>query len=214
MVKNIIFDFGGVIVHLNPEEAIRRFISLGITDARQQLNIFGQAGIFGEVEKGIITDSEFCKKLALEAQQKGGKFQNESNPSFSFEEAQWAWLGYVNSVPKKNLETLLILKEKYNLYLLSNLNPFIQQWAESREFSGDGHGLGCYIPNMYYSFQLHDYKPSPSIFRKMLSQAGLNAEDCLFLDDSISNINGCETVGIKGLLVGKNEDWTDKLNKI
>jgi putative hydrolase of the HAD superfamily len=34
MVKNIVFDFGGVIVHLQPDEAIRRFEELGISDAR------------------------------------------------------------------------------------------------------------------------------------------------------------------------------------
>ena len=55
MIKNIIFDFGGVIVHLDPPEAVRRFESLGITDARRQLDIFGQTGIFGDVEKGLIT---------------------------------------------------------------------------------------------------------------------------------------------------------------
>ena len=53
---------------------MRRFETLGITDARQQMNIFGQTGIFGQVENGEITTDEFCRLLALEAQQKGGKF--------------------------------------------------------------------------------------------------------------------------------------------
>ena len=63
MVKNIIFDFGGVIIHLQPDEAIRRFEALGILDARQQMNIFGQTGIFGQVEKGEVTTDEFCSKF-------------------------------------------------------------------------------------------------------------------------------------------------------
>lgn len=211
MVKNIVFDFGGVIVHLNPEEAFRRFIQLGITDARQQMDIFGQSGIFKEVETGVITAEEFCRKLAIEAKQKGGKFTGEDNPTFTFEEAQWAWLGYIKAVPRKNLDNLLKLKRKYNLYLLSNLNPFMQQWCESTDFSGDGHGLDYYIPNRYYSFQLHDYKPAPSIFEKMVRFAGINANECVFLDDSPRNVAGSEAVGMKGLIVGKDEDWTDRL---
>lgn len=211
MIRNIVFDFGGVIVHLAPEEAIRRFISLGITDAREQLDIFGQTGIFGEVETGVITADEFCHRLALEAQSKGGRFAGETNPAFTFEQAQWAWMGYIDKVPKKNLETLLRLRQDYNLVLLSNLNPFIQTWAESDAFSGDGHGLTHYLHRCFYSFQLHDYKPAPSIFTKMLDAAGLKADECLFLDDSQRNIVGCESIGMHGLFVDKNEDWTDKL---
>lgn len=211
MVKNIIFDFGGVVVHLDPPEAIRRFESMGITDARQQMDIFGQTGVFGQVEKGEISAEEFCSRLALEAQQKGGKFLGKKHPVFTFAEAQWGWMGYMKSVPRKNLDTLLQLKKRYNLFLLSNLNPFLQQWAESTDFSGDGHGLAHYIPSLYYSFQLHDYKPAPSIFNKLLKSAGIRAEESLFIDDSPRNIKGCEAVGIRGMLVEKDEDWTDRL---
>ena len=214
MVKNIIFDFGGVVIHLQPEEAMRRFETLGITDARQQMNIFGQTGIFGQVEKGEITTDEFCRLLALEAQQKGGKFVGVDNPSYSYEEAHWAWMGYVKAVPRKNLDALLRLQQHYRLYLLSNLNPFLQQWAESDAFSGDGHGLRHYIPYLYYSFQLRDYKPAPSIFEKMLHAAGLRADECVFVDDSPRNIAGCKEVGMCGLLVGKDEDWTEHLDEL
>ena len=218
MVKNIIFDFGGVVIHLQPDEAMRRFEALGITDARQQMSIFGQTGIFGQVEKGEITTDEFCRLLALEAQQKGGKFNGVDNPSYTYEEAKWAWMGYVKAVPRQNLDALLRLQQHYRLYLLSNLNPFLQQWAESESFSGDGHGLRHYIPYLYYSFQLRDYKPALSMFRRMLDAAGLRAEDCVFIDDSPRNIEGCESVGMRGLLVGKDEDWIapldDLLNRI
>lgn len=214
MVKNIIFDFGGVVIHLQPDEAMRRFEALGITDARQQMSIFGQTGIFGQVEKGEITTDEFCRLLALEAQQKGGKFSGVDNPSYTYEEAKWAWMGYVKAVPRQNLDALLHLQQHYRLYLLSNLNPFLQQWAESESFSGDGYGLRHYIPYLYYSFQLRDYKPAPSMFRRMLDAAGLCAEDCVFVDDSPRNIEGCEAVGMRGLLVGKDEDWIAPLDDL
>ena len=214
MVKNIIFDFGGVVIHLQPDEAMRRFEALGITDARQQMSIFGQTGIFGQVEKGEITTDEFCRLLALEAQQKGGKFSGVDNPSYTYEEAKWAWMGYVKAVPRQNLDALLHLQQHYRLYLLSNLNPFLQQWAESESFSGDGYGLRHYIPYLYYSFQLRDYKPAPSMFRRMLDAAGLCAEDCVFVDDSPRNIEGCQAVGMRGLLVGKDEDWIAPLDDL
>ena len=214
MIKNVVFDFGGVVVALSYEQAVKRFEEIGLRDARRHLDPFHQTGIFGQVEKGEITTDEFCRLLALEAQQKGGKFVGVDNPSYSYEEAHWAWMGYVKAVPRKNLDALLRLQQHYRLYLLSNLNPFLQQWAESDAFSGDGHGLRHYIPYLYYSFQLRDYKPAPSMFHRMMDAAGLRAEECVFVDDSPRNIEGCQAVGMRGLLVGKDEDWIGPLEEL
>jgi len=52
------------------------------------------------------------------------------------------------------------------------------------------------------------------MFRRMLDAAGLRAEDCVFVDDSPRNIEGCEAVGMRGLLVGKDEDWIAPLDDL
>lgn len=212
VIKNIIFDFGGVVIHLNPNEALKRFESLGITDASKQMNIFGQTGIFLDVENGTIDAKTFCERLALEAQQKSNFFQNIQHPVYSFEKAQWAWLGYVGSVDKVILDELLCLKQKYNICLLSNTNPFMMNWAESEDFSGDGHSINHYFHHLYYSYKMHDYKPAQSIFEKMLIKGNMKADECIFLDDSPSNIKAAENIGIYGLLVKKDEDWRKRLN--
>ena len=48
MVKNIVFDLGGVIMTLSQDQAIERFEGLGLKDARQRLNAYTQSGIFGD----------------------------------------------------------------------------------------------------------------------------------------------------------------------
>ena len=58
---------------------------------------------------------------------------------------------------------------------------------------------------------MHDYKPSESIFRKMLEEGGMKADECLFLDDSPHNIKAAESISIHGLLVAKDENWIDRL---
>lgn len=214
MVKNIIFDFGGVILTLDPEKALKRFIELGITDAREQMNIYGQTGIFLELENGSISADEFRHRLAKEAQEKAGFFAGEDNPSYSHERALWAWQGYIGDVPQKNLDCLLRLREKdFNVCLLSNTNPFLMGWAATNEFSRDGHPIQHYFDHLYYSYQMNDYKPALSIFRKMLDQGKMKADECLFLDDSPRNIAAAEQVGIRGMLIGKGEDWVERLEK-
>jgi putative hydrolase of the HAD superfamily len=46
MIRNIIFDLGGVIITLSHDEAVRRFQQLGLKDAPQQLDPYTQGGIF------------------------------------------------------------------------------------------------------------------------------------------------------------------------
>ena len=212
MVKNIIFDFGGVILTLDPEKALSRFIELGITDAREQMNIYGQTGIFLEIENGTITADEFRRKLALEAQQKAGLFPGETAPEYSYERTLWAWEGYIGDVPQKNLDCLLGLRRQgYNVCLLSNTNPFLMGWASSPRFSPDGHPIQHYFDHLYFSYLLKDYKPSPTIFSKMLDEGQMKAGECLFLDDSPRNIEAAGRLGIHTMLIGKDEDWVERL---
>ena len=45
MIKNIVFDLGGVVIALSYEQAVRRFVEIGLTDVRQHLDAFHQKGI-------------------------------------------------------------------------------------------------------------------------------------------------------------------------
>ena len=47
MIKNIIFDLGGVIVTISQEEALKRFRNVGLMDAEKWLDPYTQNGIFG-----------------------------------------------------------------------------------------------------------------------------------------------------------------------
>ena len=49
------------------------------------------------------------------------------------------------------------------------------------------------------SCEEHLLKPEPEIYRLALDRWGLNAEECVFVDDKQANIDGCQAVGIKGI---------------
>jgi len=214
MIKNLIFDLGGVVLPLHPEEAYRRFEQMGIKSARERMGVYGQTGIFRETEDGSIDAPTFCHKLAQIAQEESGAFAGEANPAFTFEQAQWGWLGYIDYVDQSRLDHLLELKQHYNVYLLSNTNPFMMAWADSDEFSKDGHPLSYYFHKLYYSYQMKAYKPAPEIFEQMLADAGIEASESLFLDDGPANVAAAQGVGLHALLVEKNEDWWEPLMQV
>ncbi len=201
MIKNIVFDFGGVIVDINRDNAVKHFESIGLTNADELLDKYHQKGIFLEVEDGRIDAAEFCAKLG-----------EMCGREISFEQAQYAWLGFItNAVPQYRLEYLLELRKKYNLYLLSNTNPFIMGWARSNKFSSAGRPLDDYMDRLYLSYQVGVVKPDRGIFDYMIQDTGLLPEESLFVDDGSTNIEMGASLGFYTMQPINGEDWRGKL---
>ena len=198
---NIAFDLGGVVIALSYENAIRRFEEIGLTDARLHLDAFHQHGIFGDLESGRISAEVFCEELS-----------RIIGRQLTMDECFYAWHGYVESVPQRNLDMLLRLRQQgYNVCLLSNTNPFMMQWACSPAFDGGHHPIGYYFDRLYLSYECKVMKPSPEIFRMMLEGQQSTADETLFIDDSPNNCAAAEALGIHTLCPQNNEDWIPAL---
>lgn len=202
-IRNIAFDLGGVVVALSYEQAVRRFEAIGLKDARQRLDAFEQKGIFGDLESGRISAEDFRKELSLLVGRR-----------LTMEECSTAWQGYIDHVPKRNLEALLSLRARgFKVCLLSNTNPFIMQWAEN-DFDGEGHPISHFFDALYLSYRCKAMKPRREIFEMMLSGQGSLPEETLFVDDGPRNIETAAAMGMQTLCPPNNEDWTAALEHI
>ena len=54
-------------------------------------------------------------------------------------------------------------------------------------------------------------KPSADIFELFLSRYGKIAEECVFVDDMPTNVNGAKEVGLHGIVLKNIEDLEDEL---
>ena len=204
LIRNIAFDLGGVVIALSYEQAVKRFEEIGLSDARKHLDAFCQQGIFGDLEKGVITPEEFRTEISRLV-----------GRELSHDECRYAWHGYVEAVPQRNLQMLLKLRQLgYKVCLLSNTNPYMMQWAMSNEFDGNGHSIEYYFDHLYLSYQCKQMKPSPEIFRMMLEGQQSTPEETLFIDDGQKNIEAAKALGIQTLFPKNNEDWTKPLAKL
>lgn len=203
-IKNIAFDLGGVVIALSYENAIKRFEEIALRDARQHLDAFHQHGIFGDLESGKVSPEEFRVEL--------GRIIGRE---LTMDECYYAWHGYVESVPQRNLDMLLCLRQQgYKVCLLSNTNPFIMQWACSPAFDGGLHPIDYYFDRLYLSYECRVMKPSPEIFRMMLEGQKTVADETLFIDDSPKNCAVAESLGIHTLCPQNNEDWIPSLKSL
>ena len=212
-IKNIAFDLGGVVLALSYENAIRRFEETGLANARQHLDAFCQHGIFGDLEAGKISAEDFRIELS-----------KLIGREITAQECFDAWHGYVESVPQRNLQMLLHLKELgYKVCLLSNTNPYMMQWACSPAFSDTdassanelhdikGRPINDFFDKLYLSYECRVMKPDAEIFHIMLQGQEATADETLFIDDSPRNCEAAERLGIHTLCPQNNEDWIPML---
>lgn len=204
VIKNIVFDLGGVIMTLDPAEALRRFKALGLSDAERYLDAYTQSGIFGNLEEGKITAEDFRSKLS-----------SLTGHELTFDECKHAWLGYRKDVPQRNLDLLKELRAKgYRLILLSNTNPFMMDWALSIEFDGKGSSLNDYFDALYLSYRLGIMKPAPDFFSQVLDNENILPEETLFVDDGPRNVEAAGKLGFITMCPDNGSDWTGELRSL
>lgn len=59
--------------------------------------------------------------------------------------------------------------------------------------------LGALFRDIVVSGQVGALKPEPAIYRLLLDRNGLRAEDCIFVDDSLANVQGARSLGIDAI---------------
>ncbi len=201
MVRTIIFDLGGVVITLDPQQAISRFEALGLKNAEERLDSYTQSGIFGDLEHGLITPEDFRREFGILV-----------GREVTHEECAYAWQGYAKEVPQRNLETLQKLRQAgYRVLLLSNTNSYMMEWAESPAFDGKGHPVSYYFDHCYLSYQMKLMKPSEDIFRAVLRNEKTFASECLFVDDGARNVATASQLGMFTFCPENGADWTEEI---
>lgn len=200
MIKDIVFDFGGVLTTIDTERALARFKALGLANPADYINSYCQKGPFFALENGDIDAAEFCRQLGELCQR-----------DISYDDAKFAWCGFITRVHVDFLEFLQQLRPGYRLSVLSNTNPFIQGWARTPQFTPCGKSLDDYFDNLFLSYCMGCSKPGEDIYRKMLSDGSMVAGETLFIDDSDKNLETAANLGIRTLKVVNGGDWREKL---
>lgn len=195
-VKNILFDFGGVIVSLNKQNALNRFKEIGFADIEEYISEFRQKGIFLEYEEGKLSAEEFYTEFR--------KLSKKTD--ISDDDIDSAWMAFLIGIPAYKFQMLKDLRKKYNVYLLSNTNPSVMKWAFSNDFSPEGLPIDAYFEKCYLSYELGVAKPEKRIYELILQDSGINASETLFLDDGQKNIDAAQELGFQTYLANQDED--------
>lgn len=192
-IKNIIFDLGGVIINLDHGATRSAFIGLGMSDFDNIYSQAQQSGFFDAFDKGIISPEEFRNEI-----------RKHIPRVVTNEEIDSAWNAMLLDVPSGKIELLSNLKNKYNTFLLSNTNRIhVQSFSSELQRVYGTPDFTPYFKRWYYSCDIRMRKPDVEIFEHVLNENSLQAEETLFIDDSIQHIRGAEKCGLKTLFLEK-----------
>ena len=120
MIKNLVFDLGGVIVPLNRVACIRAFNDIvGYKDFGEVLRTYRQIGFFEKFETGQISARQFRQIIRTHS-----AIIRDGKPKIvSDREIDYSLNCFLSDIPQDKIETLLFYRRDYRMLLLSNTNP-------------------------------------------------------------------------------------------
>ena len=186
-VKNIIFDLGGVLLNINYHKTADAFKQLGV---HQFDELYSQANanhLFEALETGEISEEEFYNAI-----------HPYCSANTTREQIQTAWNAMLLDFRIDSLTILETLKDKYNLFLLSNTNSIhLQAFNQKLREETGKISLDAYFIKSYYSHIIQIRKPYAATYQWVLNDGNMIAAETLFIDDSVNNITGAKEAGIR-----------------
>jgi putative hydrolase of the HAD superfamily len=193
-IKNIIFDLGDVILNIDVPVASKSFAELSGREQAEILEIFSKNALFRQFETGELDEIGFRNYI-----RKILDFTDLSD-----EAIDTAWNSLLLDLPPERVELLQKLAKNYRLFLLSNTSSIhITQVNKILEASTGIKKLDDLFETVFLSYEMGLMKPDPKIYQQVLEQAGLKAEETLFLDDNRDNIESASKLGIDTIHVQK-----------
>ena len=199
MIKNVIFDLGKVLINNDPSEYLRKY---GYDEEKYQalLDAIWTDSLWGDMD---IAKYESFKDIIEIYVEKHKELEPELRRFFA-EDWMELYVAYDDTVKFYNE----VYEQGYDIYLLTN-------------FSKDGYE---YISNKFEFFKkakgavvsshLKIAKPDTRIYQYLLETYNLNPDECIFIDDSVANINAANELGIHGIVYTDIENLRKEFKRI
>lgn len=197
MIKNVLFDLGGVVMDIERMNCVAAFKRLGMADPEGFLGDYAQKGPFMLIEEGVISPDEFRAEIRrlLPSPVTDSQIDN-------------AFEGFLVGIPRHRLGAIRKLRKRYRTYVLSNTNPIMWNGKIAGEFAQEGGTIDDYFDGVVTSFEAKCMKPAAGIFLYAIDRLGIIPEETLFLDDSTANLEAAARLGFRTALVARGTDMT------
>jgi putative hydrolase of the HAD superfamily len=199
MIKNVIFDVGGVLVDFRWRALMD---DLGLPHERQdefEKKVFGSKW-WGELDRGVLDEEYVVDKIRENNKEHINEFElvwaNQVDLVATYDYVN----NWINSLKAKGLK----------IYLLSNYPKSIFSLHEEKgKFTFidkiDGRVVSGFVGMV---------KPDAEIYELLMKKYGLNAKECVFIDDRAENIKAAKALGMEGIVFEDYNQGSGELTNI
>ena len=178
-IKAIIFDYGNVLLEWNPRYVYQRYFPddpEGMEEFLKEIDFMDWNAL---QDKG----RSFAEGVADLSKQ----FPHHAHLIQAYHEH---WIDSIGEAYWGTVEIMRELKQKgYPIYGLSNWS------AETFPYAREKYHFFDLFDDMVISGEVGFVKPEPEIFHLLLEKIGRPAQECLFIDDALPNIQQANTMG-------------------
>jgi len=197
MIKNLIFDFGKVLVDYDFEAFFRNYIP-----DNKRLLAFTPV-LYNEELQQLLDREEQPFEIIMEDWIKKNK---EFEPEIRYFNEHYPEI--VTNEVEGMRELLTLLKaEGYKLYGLTN-------WCSKVYFTMEQFPIFKLLDGQVISSEEKVIKPEPAIYQRLFDKFNLKPEECIFADDRAENIEGGRALGMEGIVFTDAKQYEIELRRI
>ena len=197
MIKNIIFDFGGVVMDWDPRYYFKTYFN---DDEKMEFFL-----------KNIAVDEWNIEQDRGRTLKDGTEILVKQHPEWEKEIRAYYdnWTTMLKSDIPKNVEVLRKLEGKFHLYGLTNWSEETFPFAlENYDF------FKIFEGKIVVSGTEKLIKPDKEIFEVLLSRYDLKAEESVFIDDNAKNIATAKSLGFITIHIKPETDLGEELKNL
>ena len=180
--RNVVFDFGGVLVQWRPEHLLADQFPDKLERDNARRNIFGHPDWL-EFDRGTLHESDAVVRFAAH--------------SGLSEDRMRALFVAIRKELQPKQDTIALLRNlsarRVPLYGLSNMSAGIFEWLRER------HDFFALFSGIVVSGSVGMIKPEPAIYAHLASAHGLLPKESLFIDDMPANVTAAQRAGFQAL---------------
>lgn len=184
MIKNVIFDFGQVLVHFEPEYMVRQYVT-DEDDVKLLSQVIFDRLYWDRLDLGTITDDETISLC------------RDRLPNRLWDVAKKIHRNWIYNIPEIEGMSDLIeyIKKEYGVgvYVLSNISHYFADHSHQVDILKHSDGS-------VFSARIGITKPDHRIFDYLCKKFGITPNEAIFVDDSEKNINSAREFGLQGYL--------------
>ena len=197
MIKNIVYDFGGVLVQYNFMSFFKELMK-SESKAKWFLHNVFTAELNAEMDRGVYDPNfffELQKKVWPEYRDTLDTFDKRYSDIFTHE-------------TEGMRQSMLDMKARgYRLLGLSNWSARVHDVMSKFD-------IFEILEDHLISKDVHQLKPDAEIYHSFINKFGVKAEECVFIDDKPENIKSARRVGMYGIVFSNTRQMMHELEPL